>query len=198
MARASGIRVTGGGVKQLGEPYYLYIVEVYLDPNSQFEAGDSFTLHSLAGVQYPASTTGSPGGTPSGPWGTSFTNLPAGLLPNYGPPTTVPFADLTFINGSNVVQNGGTSEDYIGEYKVLTAVSLPALPGSYFVDVAWSASLHDLNGNPVTETGTVVLTYIPEPTSVILLGVGVSVPIFWYVRRRCRASRSDRSSSVAG
>ena len=132
MARASGVRVTGGGVKQLGEPYYLYIVEVYLDPNSQFEAGDSFTLHSLAGVQYPGSTTGSPGGTPSGPWGTSFTNLPDGLLPNYSPPTTVPFADLTFINGSNVVKNEGTTEDYIGEFKVLTSVSLPAPPGVLF------------------------------------------------------------------
>jgi hypothetical protein len=192
MAQASGIKITGGGIKLFGEPYYYYIVEVYLDPNSQYEAGDTFTLNSLPGVQYPASTTGAPGGTPSGPWGTSFTNLPDGLLPNYSPPTTVPFADLTFINGSNVVKNEGTTEEYLGQFKVLTAVSMPELPANYSLDVGWSASLHDLNGNLVTETGNVVLTIIPEPTSLILLGVGVSVPVLWHIRRPRRVSHSKQ------
>ena len=53
IARASGIVITGGGIKKFGDPFYFYIVEVFLDPNSQFETGDSYTLKSLAGVQYP-------------------------------------------------------------------------------------------------------------------------------------------------
>jgi hypothetical protein len=194
-ARAKGIAITGGGIKQFGEPFYFYIVEVYLDPGFQFKTGDSFTLEQLAGVHFPASTTGAPGGSPSGPWGTSFTNLPDGLLPNFNPPTTVPFADLTFINGSNVVKNEGTSELYLGEFKVLTAVSLPSLPGTYSVDVDWSAILHDNNGNQVTDSGVVVLSIIPEPATVILLGIGIGAPLCWHVYTRRRAGRPGRVSS---
>lgn len=192
-ARASGIVVTGGGIKKFGDPYYYYIIELYLDPNSQFELGDKFTLESLGGVQYPASTTGSPGGNtgdPSGPWATTFTNLGTENLPNYSPPTPVPYANLTYINALNVAKNEGTGEEYLGQFEVLTGVSLPVLPDSYFVDVNWTASLHNLAGDAITETGTVVLHIIvPEPASVILLGVGVSLPIVWQIRRRRQARR---------
>ena len=186
-ARASGIKITGGGIKKFSDPFYFYIVELFLDPQFQFETGDSFTLHRLAGVEYPESTTGAPAGNPtdpSGPWATTFTNLGTETLPNFSPPTPVPAADLTFINAINVAANGGTSEKYLGQFEVLTGVSLPDLPVSYFVDVAWTANLHDLNGNAVTDSGTVVLTIIPEPTSVILLAAGLSLPIFWHVLRR--------------
>jgi hypothetical protein len=193
-ARAKGIAITGGGIKQFGEPFYFYIVEVYLDPGFQFETKDSFTLEELAGVHFPASTTGAPGGTPSGPWATSFTNRPDGLLPNFSPPTTVPFADLTFSNAGNVVKNEGTSELYLGEFKVLTAVSLPALPGTYSVAYDWSAILHDNDGNQVTDSGVVVLSIIPEPATVILLGIGVGAPLSWHAYRRRRVCRSERIS----
>ena len=190
-ARAAGIIISGGGIKKFGDPYYYYIVEVYLNPNFQFETGDSFTLKALAGVEYPQSTTGAPGGAPgdpSGPWATTFTNLGTETLPNYTPPTTVPFANLEYINGMNVAQNPGTTEKYLGQFDVLTGVSLPDLPASYFVDVDWTASLHNLQGDKVTESGVVVLTIIPEPASVILLAIGVSLPIVWHRLKRRQAS----------
>ena len=92
----------------------------------------------------------------------------------------------------NVAKNEGTSEKFLGQFEVLTAVSLPELPSSYFVDVDWTAKLHDLKGNPITESGVVVLTIIPEPTSVILLGVGIGSPILWHMRRRRQASQSKQ------
>src|SRR5262249_14277615 len=153
---------------QLGDPFYFYIVEVSLDPGFQVELFDNFTLHEVGGIHDPGSTTGAPGGVPSGPWATSFTNQPSGPLPNYSPPTIVPFADLTFINAGFDVVNAGPGEVFLGEFRVLTAVSLPELPPDYSVDIAWTANIHDLDGNPVNDQGIVHLTLIgiPEPTSV--------------------------------
>ena len=73
-AQAAGIRIGGGGIKQFGDPYYFYILKFYLNPGFEIEATDSVTLHMLAGVQDPDSTTGAPGGSPSGPWATILTN----------------------------------------------------------------------------------------------------------------------------
>ena len=196
VALASGIKITGGGIKKFGDPFYFYIVELNLDPGFQFEAADSFTLEKLAGVQFPGSTTGSPGGNPgdpSGPWATTFTNLAAAPIPNFTPTTIVPTANLTFSNAFNVAQNTGAKEKFLGQFEVLTAVSLPNLPSSYFVDVSWTATLHNLAGDVVHDSGVVVLTIIPEPTSVILLGIGVSLPIGWHMhRRRRRQSRQSK------
>src|SRR4051794_10732634 len=74
----AGIMVSGGGIKKLGDPFYFYIFEVSLDPGFQVEVEDNFTLHELGGVHDPGSTTAAPGGVPSGPWATTFTNEPSG------------------------------------------------------------------------------------------------------------------------
>jgi hypothetical protein len=187
----AGLMISGGGIKKFGDPFYFYIFEVSLDPGFQVELKDSFTLHELGGVHFPESTTGAPGGNPSGPWSTSFTNQPSGPLPNYSPPTIVPFADLTFINAGFDVQNGGTGEVPLGEFKVLTAVSLPELPPSYSVDIAWTAKIHLLNGDPASDSGTVHLTIItPEPASVVMLGAGLGLPAAWLYARRRQRSRT--------
>ena len=72
----------------------------------------------------------------------------------------------------------------MGEFRVLTAISLPYLPDNYSTTVAWTASLHDPNGQVVTESGSVTLLLTPEPTSLILLAAGVATPLFWTLRRR--------------
>jgi hypothetical protein len=185
-ARASGISITGGGIKQFGDPFYYYIFELHMDPGYSFQLKDSITLHELAGVHTPGSTTSSPNGPPdpSGPWTPVFTNQPDGLLPNYSPPTTVHFADVTFLNAINVA-GPYTSEKYLGEFRILTAQSLPLLPKDYTVTIDWTAMLHDPSGNLVDKSGTVTLGIItPEPTSILLLGAGVGLPLFWTLRRR--------------
>ncbi len=113
---AKGITVTGGGIQQLGDPFYIYTVEVYLEPGYQIDPGDSFTLEKLAGVQYSTipglgSATISPGGDPSGPWAPIITNLAPGPLPNYSPTTIVSMANVEFIDdGPAIVNSGGSAE----------------------------------------------------------------------------------------
>lgn len=185
-AQAAGVRVSGGGMKQFGDPFYFYIYELYLEPGYSFQLGDSLTLHMMAGVHSPGSTTSSPNGPPdpSGPWTPQFTNEPDGLLPNYLPPTPVRFADVTFYNLLNVIGPPG-AEEYLGEFRVLTADSLPLLPDDYSVTIDWTAIIHDPNGDRVTETGKVTLgILVPEPASMVLLGAGVVLPLAWTLRRR--------------
>jgi hypothetical protein len=191
-AKAAGITVRGGGIKQFGEPYYFYIFEISAKPETQFLVGDNFTLEELAGVSTTGatpSTTSSPGGSPSGPWAPVITNQASGPIPGFSPPTTVPFADVTFSNAFNVFTNSSTTTDeFMGEFRVLTAISLPLLPPDYTLDVNWVAHVHDLAGNPVTDTGTVtlhIITAIPEPSSIILLGVAAAgLPGLLHLRRR--------------
>jgi len=188
-AQAAGIKVSGKpGIKPFGDPFYYYMVEVDLEPGYEFRVGDSFTLHALAGIKDPGSTSAAPGGSPSGPWAVTYTNLPPAPIPNYAPPTLVPTADVNFINAINVVSNPGATDIFIGQFTVLTALSLPELPLDYYVDVAWTATLHLIGDGQVTETGTVRLRLVPEPTSLALLGAGVALPMLWTYRRRRRAA----------
>ncbi len=187
-AQAGGLKVTGGGLKQFGEPYYFYEFEFYLQPGYQFLVGDSVTLEMLAGVNY-TSSYHAPGGSPSGPWATTLSDEGTGPIPNYFPPYTVPFADVTFFNAFNVVQNTTGTQEFIGQFEALTAVNLPPLPLSYFVDIDWTATLHTLGGTIEHDSGSVILTIIiPEPASVILLSAGICLPIILQLRNRRQPS----------
>jgi len=191
-AHAKGIIISGGGIKAQGDPYYFYIVRVFLDPGFTMGVFDSFTLHLVAGLDDgtrfpPGSTTGSPAGSPSGPWAGVITNEPFGNIPNYSPPTSVPFGDVQFINAGFDITNTGATEKDLGTFLVLTAVSLPALPEDYTVTIGWTAIL---NHGTATDSGTVTLGIIhgiPEPTSVVLMGSAMGLAILGFALRR-RAS----------
>ena len=191
-ARAAGIKITGGGIKAAGGSFYFYVVRAFLDPGFTMGVFDSFTLHLVAGLDDgtrfpPGSTTGSPAGSPSGPWAGVITNEPFGNIPNYSPPTSVPFGDVKFINVGFDITNTGATEQDLGTFLVLTAVSLPALPEDYTVTIGWTAIL---NHGKATDSGTVTLGIIhaiPEPTSVVLMGSGMGLAIVGYALRR-RAS----------
>jgi len=190
-AQATGVKITGGGLKEFGEPYYFYELDFFLLPQYEFLPGDSVTLEMLAGVN-DTSSYHAPGGSPSGPWAATITDEGTGNIPNYSPPYSVPFADITYFNAFNTVQNTnptGGPQEYLGLFEVLTAVNMPVLPPSYFIDIDWTATLHTLGGAVETDTGVVVLNIItPEPASVILLGAGISLPIILLERQRRRRS----------
>ncbi len=171
-AQAGGLKITGGGIKTLGDPFYEYIVEVSLLPGFEFETGDSFTLYKLPGVNQSSFYNAPIAGNPVGPW--------AGSPNNSG---DIEFALATPFN-SPPFANPGPGNKFTGQFTVLTAMSLPTLPPHYSLTVDWTAKIHDINGNPVNESGSFVLTVIPEPTSIILLGLGCGLPIAYHLRRK--------------
>jgi hypothetical protein len=186
-AQAAGININAGGIRKVGDPFYLYVVEVTLDPLFEFRSFDSFTLHNVAGLHFPGSLTGAPSGDPTGPWATVFNNQPDGPIPNFSPPTIVPFADITWINAGPDVTNPGPGEKFMGEFSVLTAISLPFLPDDYSVTIDWTGKIHDPNGDPIDVSGQVTLgLIIPEPSSVALLAAGLGLPALCLVRRHRR------------
>jgi hypothetical protein len=201
--RAGSLVVGGGGIVKVGDPFYQYVIEVYLEPGYQIYGGsigtaDNFTIHQMPAVSdgsngyTPPSLTSQPGGSPSGPWTPQITFDSHGPFPGSNPPFDVPISDVTWYNsGPNIA--AGTSEVYLGEFRVQTWQPIPFIIAPFSLTFHWSANVHDANGNPVSDPGgdfTLTLLPIPEPASTTMLACGLGLPAVLWLRRRKRPGTS--------
>ncbi|WP_165225395.1 PEP-CTERM sorting domain-containing protein [Aquisphaera insulae] len=196
-AKAAGLKVIPAPIKQQGDPQNLYIVDLGLEPLTGAWLGDNVTFKALPGVDY--STIWQ---TPTGPssptksWATDISNVTAGDIPNYSPPTPIPFGDITFTYADFTVPEynnlSSISDRPLGRFTVITADLFPFLPPGYSFEVDWVANLHVLeNGvwKAETFTGRVTFSIVPEPASIVMLGVAAAgLPALLYANRRRRAA----------
>lgn len=123
----------------------------------------------------------SPNGT--GPW-----------LSN--PPITVDLNNLNFAythdtfdpHPSTPITNTSGSNLYLGQFAIQT-LDLPALVAGTTIALTYTMYAHNLStGLRESTTGTVTLSMVPEPSSIVMLGLGAAGAVGWTVRRRRAAA----------
>jgi hypothetical protein len=167
---AHGIIIKGSGGTVGGtDPYAFYEFNVSLAPDYQWLQNDYLTIESLPGI-----TPGSKSGY-------------MGMYPDLGTPMITqtdfisPFAsNVEWLNPSGTIQ-AGSGGLVLGTFFIYTSVPLTNLPST----VSYVALSHDPDGNPDSQSGTITLSSIPEPTSVVLFlsGTGVLGLILLHRRR---------------
>jgi hypothetical protein len=194
---AIGIQGKSGMVTG-SDPFYYYDFQVTLNAGYIWNPGDFITIDSGAGLA---------GVTPVNPPGpNNNSNLPTpgstSFQPSgFGSPVitllsdTAPYASSVEwenpTNGSPIY--GGVNGYYVGDFIILTSVSVPAPVES----ITFDSAMHDSSDNPVTQTGVSVdvSLVVPEPSSVILLLTGATaLPLLIVTERRRKSSR--RSNAV--
>jgi hypothetical protein len=176
-AQAGGIIITSGTVIQTGDPTYEYIFDTQLLPGSSLHNGGFFTIYDLPGIPQTALTS-----QPSILWGSSI-QLQGVTPPGISPPDDPQVYNVTWgWNGSSPITAPPTSNLDLGTFVVGSTVELPSPPQPTLVYVGF---LND--GVTPPNEGTIKVTFVPEPSSVILLVLGAgALPLFVLGARRRR------------
>jgi hypothetical protein len=197
-SQAGKISVTGGYMPQGGDPFYDYVIDVYLEPNATISpptlngmtpVSDSFTILGLPGV----ATTSSSSFTPSPPYSTpvgvytwGYPTITPIIISNPPPNTPSYGADVQWAySGLAPITNNTASQILLGEFTILTTFDyqmnvLPLPPDS---PVAYTSSIGGVVAPP--STFLIANLTVPEPSSVVMLLGGSSVlPFFWLQARR--------------
>ncbi len=185
-ARAAGIKVTMGKTQPIDDPVYEYQFDIELQAGTALDSGGYITIYDLAGV-YSGSTTSQPG-TPADPglnWGSTVQLL--GKSPTVGPSIT---DDPTLYNvtwqwnGSTIPASA--TDKSLGVFTILTDLNSTPTPTPTLVNYVGSA-----DGTTVSNSGTITVTTVPEPASVILLVIGAgALPLYASRKRRHHPARS--------
>jgi len=190
-AQAGGITIkASGGPVGGSDPFFFYQFDVSLAPNFQWFPGDSFTIESLPGITPPNPPVGDTGNNPNLPSPGSSSGYSGPF--SFGPPvititdSTSPFAsNVEWLNTTNTTITAGATGRSLGSFYVYTSVSLTGLPPT----VTYIALSHDQNGDPDSQPpATIVLTSVPEPSSVVLFLCGTGVLSLILIRQRRRLS----------
>lgn len=177
-AHAAGIVITSGTVIQTGDPTYEYVFDAQLLPGSSLHNGGFFTVYDLPGIPKAALTS-----QPSILWGSSI------QLQGITPPGISPTDDPTVYNvtwgwNGSTITSPPTSNLDLGTFVIGSTGELSSPPHPTLIYVGF---LND--GVTPPNEGTITVTSIPEPSSVILLVLGAGALPLLVLRARRRRLR---------
>jgi hypothetical protein len=177
---AGGIVIKGSGGTVGGtDPIAVFEFSVSLAPNYQWFENDYFTIKNLPGITP---------GSMSGYSGMYQFDKPMITLTD----SNVPFAsNVEWLNTTGTTISAGSGGLALGTFSIYTSVSLASLPPT----VDYIALSHDPSGAPDSESGTITLTSVPEPSSVGLFLGGIGgVSLVLLRRRRCLSANPPCSA----
>jgi hypothetical protein len=177
----TAIVVTGGYKPGTGEPPYDYIFQAYLEPlpnppggTNFLTLGDFFKITGLPGVTAASLTS-----EPNAPPGTIWVPIPGS--------TTV---EWKFFGTKKISTDSTTGQINLGQFIVETTENFTSPPfnsSNNVIDYFFS-----YDGGTATGTGTIVMVNaVPEPSSIIMLLVGVSAVPLFVIRQQWRQQNSQ-------
>ena len=180
----AGIVITKGSYKGIGDPDPYYAFDVTLQSGSTLLKGDTITIKDLIGADTNALTAVPLNSNNKQIWTTIFPN-PVDQAPlidnniNYGTFTAI---DVRFkYTGSTISASSGDVS--LGTFQVFEDTSLPALPGNSVIQNTYK---FNIDGGASTGNGIVSFTVVPEPSSLVIVGLVGSCLIGVSLSRRRR------------
>ena len=174
----TGIIITTGSVSPVGDPSYAYVFDIQLDPGWKLLQDGYITVYDLPYITA-SSLTSQPGN-----WGETLQKTgitPIGTPSFYDDPNVYNVTWKYF--GSTIDNTNGTTPITLGAFAVGTIPeSTPSVTLTY---------VGSLDGTNYSNMGTITVTAIPEPSSLVLLfGAIVGVPLLGLQQRiRQRSQR---------
>lgn len=174
-ARAGGISIPIATTQQTGDPTYEYIFTVDLLAGSTLIPGGFFTVYDLPGIPSGALTS-----QPNISWGSSIQLT--GITPTGASPTdSLIIENVTWKwNGASSITAPTNSDLFLGLFIVGSTVELPSPPTPTLIYVG------SLDGVNASNQGTVTVSAVPEPGSIILLSTALVSGVFGSARGRRR------------
>ena len=194
----------GGIIVVGGDPIYSLRFDAYLATGFEMVGGlDGIAIYKVPGVTdaaHPSPFISKPeqgsGLLPAGMgWSPSISPNGTGTW-NSSPPITVDLNNLIFAYTHNtfdptpstpIVNNSGFNL-FLGQFSIQT-LDLPALVVGTTIALTYTIYAHNLStGLQESTTGQVTLSMVPEPSSILMLGLGAAGAVGWTVRRRRAAT----------
>ena len=171
---SKGIIITRGAVSPVGDPSFAYIFDIQLAAGSTLLTNGFITVY-----DFPDTITGKSLTSQPSLWTESIQDI--GRTPSGASPTDLPtLENVTWrYTGATIDNSKGTNPIDLGDFAIG-----PIPENSPSITLTYVGSL---DGVTAADTGTVTVTAIPEPSSLILLLTAmVGAPLLVLRTRQCR------------